>query len=77
MTTLEDLIGKPLHQATEEELEEIILHGRLAREIPVEEKSKKRAKKSSPSKKEKEKEKKALDEALARIDLYSGWDDEE
>ena len=36
MATLESLIGKPLHLCSDEELEEIVMRGRLAREDEME-----------------------------------------
>ena len=47
MAYLEDLVGKPLHEISDEELDTLVMKGRLAREEEAEEKGKKARKKSA------------------------------
>jgi len=50
MSILEDLIGQPLHEVSDEELEELVMKGRLAREQQTPAKEKKASKPKKESK---------------------------
>jgi len=50
MSKLEDLIGRPLDQVSDEELEELVIRGRLAREQQAPAKEKKASKPKKESK---------------------------